>query len=100
MLPETRSGWGSEKCRTWPADVLIPNWSLGKPVALDLTVTSPLNAEILFQASVTAGSAAYAAEQRKHTHFILPQVPLAGVGSVSPIGDRKPGKHYPNLDHI
>ena len=60
------SGWGLEKSRTRPADVLIPNWSLGKPVALDLTVTSPLNAEIISEASVTAGSAAYAAEQRKH----------------------------------
>ena len=27
----------------WPADVLLPNWDLGKPVAFDLTVTSPLN---------------------------------------------------------
>ena len=48
------------------ADVLIPNWSLGKPVALDLTVTLLINAEIISKASVTAGSAAYAAEQRKH----------------------------------
>lgn len=60
------SGWGSEKSRTRPADVLIPNWSLGKPVALDLTVTSPLIAEIISETSVTAGSVAYAAEQRKH----------------------------------
>ena len=60
------SGWGSEKSRTRPADILIPNWTLGKPVALNLTVTSLLNAEIISKASVTAGSAAYAAEQRKH----------------------------------
>ena len=60
------SGWGSEKCRTRPADVLIPNWSLGKPVTLDLTVTYPLYAEIISEASVTAGSAAYAAKQRKY----------------------------------
>ena len=46
---------GLEMCMTRPADVLIPNWSLGKPVALDLTVTSPLNAEIISEASVTAG---------------------------------------------
>ena len=44
---EMGSGWGPEKSRTRPADVLIPNWSLGKPVALDLTVTSPLNAETI-----------------------------------------------------
>ena len=39
---EMGSGGGSEKSRTQSADVLIPNWSLGKPAALDLTVTSPL----------------------------------------------------------
>ncbi|KAL5503173.1 hypothetical protein EMCRGX_G010081 [Ephydatia muelleri] len=44
------SGWGSEKCRLRPADVLIPNWSLGKPVAPDLSVASPLNVEILSEA--------------------------------------------------
>ena len=60
------SGWGSEKSRTWPADIPILNWSLGKPAALDVTVTSLLNAEISSEASVTAGSAAYAAEQRKN----------------------------------
>ena len=51
---EVGIGWGSdssEKSRTWPADVLIRNWSLGKPAALDLTVT---HAEILPEASVTA----------------------------------------------
>ena len=63
---EMGSRWGSEKSRTRPADVLIPNCSLGKPVALYLTVTSPLNAEIISEASVAAGSAAYAAEQRMH----------------------------------
>ena len=34
--------------------------------ALTCTVTSPLNVKVLSEASVTAGSAAYAAEQRKH----------------------------------
>ena len=37
--------------------VLIPNWSLGKPAALDLTVAPPLNANFFFsETSVTAGS--------------------------------------------
>ena len=46
---EMRSEWGSEKSRTQPADVLIPNWSLGKPVALDLILSHhhALNAEII-----------------------------------------------------
>ena len=38
-LVEMGSEWGSEKSRTRPADVLIPNWSLGKPAALDLCCT-------------------------------------------------------------
>ena len=39
---------------------------LGKPAAFDITVTSPLNPSTFTEASVTAGSAALAAEQRKH----------------------------------
>ena len=40
---EVGSGFGHDKCNTRPADVLVPNWSHGKPAAFDLTVTSPLN---------------------------------------------------------
>ena len=77
-----RSGRGSEKSRTRPADVLIRNWSLGKPVALDLTVTSPLNAETISKASVAAGSAAYAAERENTLQLNLSA--MSWVGSVSP----------------
>ena len=35
---ELVSGLGHDKLRTWPADALVPNWDLGKPVAFDLTV--------------------------------------------------------------
>ena len=28
---------------SWPADILVPNWMIGKPAAFDLTVVSPLN---------------------------------------------------------
>ena len=45
-----------------PADILVPNWSVGKPAAFDLSVTSPLNLNILLKAGVTAG----ATELRKH----------------------------------
>ena len=37
-------GWSRE--HTYPADVLVPNWVLGKPAAFDLSVTSTLNAQI------------------------------------------------------
>ena len=48
-----------------PADVLVPNWDLGKPAAFDLSVTSTLQSSVLLEASVTAGSAALLAENRK-----------------------------------
>ena len=49
-----------------PADVLVPNWDLGKPAAFDLSVTSTLHSIVLLEASMTAGSAALVAEKRKH----------------------------------
>ena len=63
---EAGSGLGHEGHRTRPADILIPHWDLGKPAALDLTVTSTLNSSTLMEAGVTNGSAALAAEVRKH----------------------------------
>ena len=49
-----------------PADILVPNWSVGKPAAFDLSVTSPLNLNVLLEAGLTAGAAARARELRKH----------------------------------
>ena len=63
---EAGSGLGHEGHRTRPADILIPHWDLGKPAALDLTVTSTLNSSTLMEAGVTSGSAALAAEVCKH----------------------------------
>ena len=39
---EAGSSLGHEARQTCPADVLVPNWELGKPAAIDLCVTSPL----------------------------------------------------------
>eukprot|EP00731_Ephydatia_muelleri_P027500 Em0019g373a len=50
----------------WWLDVHVPNWDLGKPAAFDLSVTSTLQSSALLEASVTAGSAALLAENRKH----------------------------------
>ena len=49
-----------------PADFLVPNWTLGKPAAFDLTVVSPLNSNTLIEAGATSGSAAGKDEVRKH----------------------------------
>ena len=57
---------GHDQPRTRPADVLVPDWMLGKPAAFDITVTSLLNPSTFTEASVMAGSAALAAEQQKH----------------------------------
>ena len=57
-------GWSREHTR--PADVLVPNWVLGKLAAFDLSVTSMLNAQIFQEACVTAGSAALTAQIGKH----------------------------------
>ena len=58
-----------EGSRTRPADILLPNWEFGKPAALDFTITSALNPSTLNEASVMAGSAASAAEIRKHVAY-------------------------------
>ena len=63
---EAGSSLDEEGRQTRPADILVQNWEFGKPAALDFTVTSPLNPTTLNEASVTAGSAASAAEPRKH----------------------------------
>ena len=65
LAPQLEMG-GWSRDRTRPADVLVPNWVLGKPAAFDLSVTSTLNAQIFQEACVTAGSAALAAQIRKH----------------------------------
>ena len=49
-----------------PADILIDNWGLGgKSAALDVSVTSLLKSEIVLEASITAGAANIATENRK-----------------------------------
>ena len=55
-----------EGSRTRPADILLPNWEFGISAALDFTITSALNPSTLNEAGVMAGSAALAAEIRKH----------------------------------
>ena len=62
---EVGSGFWHYEQRTQPANVLVPNWDLGKPAAFDRTVASPLNQSIRNEACVTAGSSARASEQRK-----------------------------------
>ena len=66
----SRWKWGSNvifnHSHTHPADLLVPNWVLGKPASFDHSVISLLNLTILLEASVTTGVAAWTTEQRKH----------------------------------
>ena len=63
---EAGSNLTKDHSHTRPADILVPNWSLGKLAAFDLSVTSPLNSNVLLKAGLAAGQAARATEQRKH----------------------------------
>ena len=65
---EMGCGAGYTNPQSCPADVLVPNWDLGKPAAFDLSVTSTLHPSVLLEASMTAGSAALVAENRKHKY--------------------------------
>ena len=53
------------KLTNYIASILVPNWSMGKPAAFDLSVTSPLKSNVLLEAGLAAGQAASATEQRK-----------------------------------
>ena len=63
---EVGHGYGAESSLSRPADILVPNWMIGKPAAFDLTVVSPLNFTTLNEAGARSGSAAGKAEVRKH----------------------------------
>lgn len=63
LNPEKERGsFGGDQSR--PADILIPNWSLGKAAALDITVVSPLISENIVGAGML--DVLEAAEESKH----------------------------------
>ena len=64
---EARNNLTPDHSHTRPADVLVQNWSRGRPAALDIYVTSLLNTLTLSEAGVCAGAAAQAGEVRKHS---------------------------------
>ena len=66
MRVEAGFGLSRVQRNTRPADVLVKDWVRGSPAAIDITVTSPLTPAMLRDASTSAGSAAFAAECRKH----------------------------------
>ena len=63
---EVGNNLSRDPSKTRPADILLPNWFLGRTAALDVSITSPLNSVTLLEAGVLATAAAQATEYRKH----------------------------------
>ena len=63
---EVGNGCGADRSLSRPADILVPNWMIGKPAAFDVTVVSPLIPITLIEAGARSESAAGKAEVRKH----------------------------------
>eukprot|EP00731_Ephydatia_muelleri_P017425 Em0010g523a len=56
------AGLFPDHSKSRPADILLQNWNLGRPVALDISVVSPLNPSTLAEAGATFGAVLEATE--------------------------------------
>ena len=63
---EAGNNLSKDHSKTRPADILLPNWVLGRTAALDVSITLPLNPITLLEAGVLATAAAQATESRNH----------------------------------
>ncbi|KAL5484221.1 hypothetical protein EMCRGX_G020680 [Ephydatia muelleri] len=63
---EVGAGLFPDHSQSRPANILLQNWNLGRPVALDISVGSPLNPSTLAEAGATFGAVLEATESRKH----------------------------------
>ena len=63
---EVGAGLFPDHSQSRPADILLQNWNLGRPVALDISVVSALNPSTLAEAGATFGAVLEATESRKH----------------------------------
>ena len=53
---EVGNNLSRDHSKTHPADILLPNWFLGRTAALEVSITSLLNPVILLEAGVSATS--------------------------------------------
>ena len=58
--------WSHEHNSTYPADILVLDEDKGRHSTFDVSITSPLSAAILPEASISMAAAAMVAELRKH----------------------------------
>ena len=63
---EVGNNLGRDHRKTRTADVLLPNWFLGRTAALDVSITSPLNSSTQLEVGVLATAAAQPTVSRKH----------------------------------
>ena len=63
---EVGAGLFPDHSQSRPADTLLQNWNLGRPVALDISVVSPHNPSTLAEVGATFGAVLEATESRKH----------------------------------
>ena len=63
---EVGAGFFPDHSQSRHADILLQNWNLGRPVALDISVVSPLNPSTLAEAGATFGAVLEATESSKH----------------------------------
>ena len=63
---EVGAGLFPDHSQSRPADILLQNWNLGRPVALDISVVSPLNSSTLAETGATFRAVFEATESRKH----------------------------------
>ena len=79
---EVGHGYGADSLLSRPADILVPNWMIGKPAAFDLTVVFPLNSTTLNEAGARRGHQL----ERLKCASTMPMMPSAQnwVGSAYP----------------
>ena len=65
--PTLETGHNLPDSQRRPGDITIPNWSRGRPAAVDVTVTSPLQISTIANAAREAGVAARRREVAKDT---------------------------------
>ena len=97
MRIEAGSALTPDLSRSRPVDALVNNWIGGSSATFDVTVTSPLTPVSLQESSVTAGTAALLAEQRRMNPSVIH---LDGNSSLllwraMGTGVLKPGRLFP-----